>query len=235
MDSTNPNTAQQEANRDPSLEATRQKFNDAFNRFDAKEVASFWAEDGTLLTPGGDFGKGRSGVERAFQKDASTIFAGSRSTFTIVGMRRIGTDALALLDLDHDLSNFARPDGTTGPSSCTSSSAARKDRQLLVMAGRAPLRVHASAKSTVSAGTSRAAPRRHARRGATSAGAPPRGRASGHAVTNPPDQAGPSATRPAPSARKTKAGTQGDQATGFRPSELERGTGFEPATLSLGI
>ncbi len=114
MDSTNPNTAQQEANRDPSLEATRQKFNDAFNRFDAKEVASFWAEDGTLLTPGGDFGKGRSGVERAFQKDASTILAGSRSTFTIVGMRRIGTDA-ALLDLDHDLSNFARPDGTTGP------------------------------------------------------------------------------------------------------------------------
>ncbi len=234
MDSTNPNTAQQEANRDPSLEATRQKFNDAFNRFDAKEVASFWAEDGTLLTPGGDFGKGRSGVERAFQKDASTILAGSRSTFTIVGMRRIGTDA-ALLDLDHDLSNFARPDGTTGPFKLHLVLLARKTGSSWESAGRAPLRVHASAKSTVSAGTSRAAPRRHARRGATSAGAPPRGRASGHAVTNPPDQAGPSATRPAPSARKTKAGTQGDQATGFRPSELERGTGFEPATLSLGI
>ncbi len=34
--------------------------------------------------------------------------------------------------------------------------------------------------------------------------------------------------------KKEKAGTQGDQATGFRPSELERETGFEPATLSLG-
>jgi integrase len=33
---------------------------------------------------------------------------------------------------------------------------------------------------------------------------------------------------------KEKAGTQGDQATGFRPSRLERETGFEPATLSLG-
>ena len=33
---------------------------------------------------------------------------------------------------------------------------------------------------------------------------------------------------------KEKAGTQGDQATGFRPSKLERETGFEPATLSLG-
>jgi integrase len=33
---------------------------------------------------------------------------------------------------------------------------------------------------------------------------------------------------------KEKAGTPGDQATGFRPSNLERETGFEPATLSLG-
>ncbi|MFL5434149.1 MAG: tyrosine-type recombinase/integrase [Myxococcales bacterium] len=31
-----------------------------------------------------------------------------------------------------------------------------------------------------------------------------------------------------------KAGTQGDQATGFRPLRVERETGFEPATLSLG-
>ncbi len=39
---------------------------------------------------------------------------------------------------------------------------------------------------------------------------------------------------PDPTARKEKAGTQGDQATGFRPSRMERETGFEPATLSLG-
>jgi hypothetical protein len=37
-----------------------------------------------------------------------------------------------------------------------------------------------------------------------------------------------------PPTGKEKAGTRGDQATGFRPSELERETGFEPATLSLG-
>jgi excisionase family DNA binding protein len=33
---------------------------------------------------------------------------------------------------------------------------------------------------------------------------------------------------------KREAGTRGDQATRFRPRELERETGFEPATLSLG-
>ena len=39
---------------------------------------------------------------------------------------------------------------------------------------------------------------------------------------------------PAPAPKKTKAGTRGDQASGFRPSKMERETGFEPATLSLG-
>ena len=33
---------------------------------------------------------------------------------------------------------------------------------------------------------------------------------------------------------KPKAGTQGAKPQGFRPSRLERETGFEPATLSLG-
>jgi integrase len=39
---------------------------------------------------------------------------------------------------------------------------------------------------------------------------------------------------PEAAAGKTKAGTQGAKPQGFRPSELERETGFEPATLSLG-
>ncbi len=44
------------------------------------------------------------------------------------------------------------------------------------------------------------------------------------------------ATRLLPEARtgKTKAGTPGAKPPGFRPHELERETGFEPATLSLG-
>ncbi len=43
-------------------------------------------------------------------------------------------------------------------------------------------------------------------------------------------------TRLLPESRsgKTKAGTQGAKPPKFRPSTLERETGFEPATLSLG-
>ncbi len=94
-----------------SLETTVRKFNDAFNRFDAKEVASFWAEDGTLLNPVGNYGKGRAEVERVYREDAQTILGGSTSKFTITSARPVGTDC-ALLDCDHHVQNFRRPDGS---------------------------------------------------------------------------------------------------------------------------
>jgi uncharacterized protein (TIGR02246 family) len=99
---------------EPSLDATYRKFNEAFNRLDPKEVAAFWAEDGTLITPTGEMGRGRSGVETAFRHDVETILAGTKSRFTITSVRR-PTPELAFLDLDHELENFRRPDGTTGP------------------------------------------------------------------------------------------------------------------------
>ena len=96
---------------DHSLEETLRKFNDAFNRFDAREVASFWEDDGTLLNPVGNFGRGRSGVERVFHEDAETILGGTTSRFTITGARPVGSDCV-LLDLDHEVQGFQRPDGT---------------------------------------------------------------------------------------------------------------------------
>jgi uncharacterized protein (TIGR02246 family) len=98
---------------EPSLEATCRKFNEAFNRFDTKQVASFWAEDGTLITPTGEVGTGRSGVEAAYAHDCETILAGTSSRFTIRSVRRLGND-LAFMDLEHELRNFRMPDGSTG-------------------------------------------------------------------------------------------------------------------------
>jgi uncharacterized protein (TIGR02246 family) len=96
-----------------SLETTLRRFNEAFNRFDAKEVASFWTDDGTLYTPVGEYAKGRAGVATAYQHDVESILDGTTSKFTITGARKIGEDC-ALLDLDHELQNFTRPDGSTG-------------------------------------------------------------------------------------------------------------------------
>ncbi|WP_242343816.1 YybH family protein [Anaeromyxobacter terrae] len=98
---------------EPSLETAFRKFNEAFNRFDTKQVAAFWAEDGTLITPIGEVGKGRSGVEAAYRHDCETILAGTTSRFTISSVRRLG-DELAFMDLDHELQNFRMPDGSTG-------------------------------------------------------------------------------------------------------------------------
>jgi uncharacterized protein (TIGR02246 family) len=96
---------------DSSLDATLQKFTEAFNRYDRKAVAAHWAEDGTLITPSGEVGKGRAGVEKVYGHDVDTILTGSKSRFTITSARRLSPE-LVFLDLDHDVQNFKMPDGS---------------------------------------------------------------------------------------------------------------------------
>jgi len=112
MESTQ-NVGTQESKAEPSLETALRKFNDAFNRFDAKAVAACWADDGTLISPMGEIGKGRSGVETTYRHDCDTILKGTTSTFSVQSVRRLGND-LAFLDLEHELQNCLRPDGTKG-------------------------------------------------------------------------------------------------------------------------
>lgn len=98
---------------EPSLAATCRRFNEAFNALDTKQVAAFWTDDGTLITPSGEVGRGREGVEKAFAHDCETILAGTRSRFTIASVRPLGKD-LAFMDLEHELQDFRMPDGSTG-------------------------------------------------------------------------------------------------------------------------
>ena len=105
--------ARQQQTIDKSLETTLRRFNEAFNRFDAQEVASFWAENGTVISPVGMFGDGRSGVQRVYQEDVDLILRGTTSRFAITRVRPVGND-YALIDLDHELQNCRKPDGTTG-------------------------------------------------------------------------------------------------------------------------
>jgi uncharacterized protein (TIGR02246 family) len=104
----------EQASVEGSLEATLRRFNEAFNRFDAKEFASFWADDGTLLNPLGHYAEGRAGAERLFREDAMRVFEGARSRLTITGARKIRDDCV-LLDIDDDVQNFKMPDGTRSP------------------------------------------------------------------------------------------------------------------------
>jgi uncharacterized protein (TIGR02246 family) len=98
---------------DPALADTWKKFTSAFNRFDAKEVAAFWEEDGTLIGPTGIRGSGRAGVESVFATDVETLLRGTTSTMTVQSVRMLGKD-LAFLDLEHAIQGARMPDGTTG-------------------------------------------------------------------------------------------------------------------------
>ncbi len=111
METPQVGTTSQQA--EPSLEAACRRFNEAFNRFDAKEVGACWADDGTLITPSGKVGRGRSGVEAAYRHDCDSFLEGTKSKFTIESVRRLGAE-LAFLDLDHELQNFRKPDGSRG-------------------------------------------------------------------------------------------------------------------------
>jgi len=98
---------------EPSLAASLKKFNEAFNRFDPKEVASHWAEDGTLVSPLGERAKGRAEVAKVYTHDIEMILKGTTTTFRIDSVRQL-EGGLALLDLDHEIQNARMPDGSVG-------------------------------------------------------------------------------------------------------------------------
>jgi uncharacterized protein (TIGR02246 family) len=98
---------------EPSLAATLRAFEEAFNRQDVKEVAGYWDPDGTLIGPTGLSGIGRSGVESVYGADARTILRGTRSTFEIQRVRKLGPDVV-FADIRHTVSGARMPDGGTG-------------------------------------------------------------------------------------------------------------------------
>jgi uncharacterized protein (TIGR02246 family) len=110
---TGTETARQQVNLDSTLQATIGRFNEAFNRRNENEVASFWAEDGTVINPQGHIGRGPNGVAKVFHDDMQGILQGTTSKFSVTGARKVGPDHV-LLDVDHEVQNFKMPGGTTG-------------------------------------------------------------------------------------------------------------------------
>jgi uncharacterized protein (TIGR02246 family) len=98
---------------EPTLADAWKKFNAAFNRFDPKEVAKFWEEDGTLIGPNGARGVGRQGVEKVYAGNVEAFLRGTTSAFTVETVRMLGND-LALVDVAHELRGARMPDGSLG-------------------------------------------------------------------------------------------------------------------------
>ncbi len=110
---TSTSTEHVPATADASLADTLKRFEAAFNRQDPKEVASYWEEDGTLISPMGSLGVGRSGVETVYGTDRVHFLDKTRSTFEIQRTRMLGSD-LACMDCDHVVAGARMPDGSIG-------------------------------------------------------------------------------------------------------------------------
>jgi uncharacterized protein (TIGR02246 family) len=93
-----------------------QEFIDAFNRGDAKTVASFWMENGDYIDQEGHQVKGRAALEKLYQK----VFAerpGAKLTVHVTSTRMVTPDVA----LEEGISEVAPPDG--GPPSAAEFSA----------------------------------------------------------------------------------------------------------------
>lgn len=97
-----------------AVKARVAEFIGVFNKGDAKAIAAFWTEDGTLVNPAGKAGKNRAEVEQVIATDLATILKGTQMEMTVVGFRAIGKDA-AWIDIDHVVKGAHAPDGSAMP------------------------------------------------------------------------------------------------------------------------
>jgi uncharacterized protein (TIGR02246 family) len=97
-----------------AIKARVAEFIALFNKGDAKAVAAFWTEDGSLVNPAGVTGKGPAQIEKVIAGDLATILKDTKMEMTVVGFRAVGKDA-AWVELEHTVSGAKAPDGKALP------------------------------------------------------------------------------------------------------------------------
>jgi uncharacterized protein (TIGR02246 family) len=81
-----------------------------FNRGDAKAVAAYWTDDGTLVNPVGHAGKGPAEIEKVVAADLATILKDTKMEMKVVQFRAVGKDAV-WLEIEHTVAGAKGPDG----------------------------------------------------------------------------------------------------------------------------
>lgn len=71
------------------------------DRGDAAEAAKLFTEDATVISPTGQRGTGRAGVQKVLASDMASILKGSHSHFTVEAVRQLG-DAV-FIDAAHEI------------------------------------------------------------------------------------------------------------------------------------
>jgi uncharacterized protein (TIGR02246 family) len=98
----------------PGLLALVGRINAALSRNDSKAFAAEFAEDASLINPGGEYARGRADVEALIKKDLDGILRDSKSSMELIGARQL-SPTLAGADLTHHIDRAHYPDGKVGP------------------------------------------------------------------------------------------------------------------------
>ena len=94
------------------VQAAFDKVAAAINAHDAKAFVVLWVDDGEIINPAGISGKGKDGIEKVITGDMDTILKGTKSSFTVDSVRKIG-DAL-FSDVTHTAENATMHNGKIG-------------------------------------------------------------------------------------------------------------------------
>ena len=97
-----------------AIRALGDNFAKAFVQKNAEQRASLFAENGTFVTPVGDFLQGRVTMVKDFGSEAQAVNANTQAAFSNYRVRFIKPD-LAVVDALLTLHNVSGPDGTVIP------------------------------------------------------------------------------------------------------------------------
>ena len=97
-----------------AIKAEFTEFNAAWAKGDAKKLASFWTEDGTIINPVGVEGKGRAEIEKVISTDMSTFLKGAKAELKVDKVYSIN-DSTVFADCTHEMTNMHGPDGKAMP------------------------------------------------------------------------------------------------------------------------
>ena len=103
-----------EAQDEAAVRALGDNFAKAFVQKNAEQRASLFAENGTFVTPVGDFLQGRVTMVKDFGSEAQAVNANTQAAFSNYRVRFIKPD-LAVVDALLTLHNVNGPDGTVIP------------------------------------------------------------------------------------------------------------------------
>jgi uncharacterized protein (TIGR02246 family) len=109
-----PRTAAAASKDEDAIKARVAELIDLFNKGDAKAMAAFWVEDGTLVNPVGIAGKGPAEIERIVSADLATILKDTKMEMKVASFRPVGKDA-AWVELEHTVTGARGPDGKALP------------------------------------------------------------------------------------------------------------------------